>query len=229
MENGHRLTPEEWEAEKKLKLSKRLLYILRYGAEKEGLRIYEGGERFKYMYICHVHFSEGTVYIEIEVLMKGGLSAGVSVSEHYVCIYVFIIYMCALIMKSNIMCMQVVTVFDNQLHFSPFPGYVTLDDLMTVPILKSAKVQDVLNLMVDSVGYQGTKRFEQKTENGVMFVRATYGRRMERVRPHADLSCVHGKSTVTVCVTVSNVNHIVIFGLKYSTYVPYSTCVTYST
>ena len=65
--------------------------------------------------------------------------------------------------------------------FSAFPGYIKMCDLMSVPLLKHSKVSDVLKLMVNSVGCRGAKRFEQKMENDVMFVRATYGRRMERV------------------------------------------------
>ena len=59
MENHRRLTPEEWEAEKALKLSKRLLYILRYGAEREGLKIYEGG---KNLFIGDFFFSNGVIF-----------------------------------------------------------------------------------------------------------------------------------------------------------------------
>ena len=53
-ENGQRkhkrsthYTEEEkakWEAERDVRLSKRLAYLLRYGAEKEGLQVMEGGE-----------------------------------------------------------------------------------------------------------------------------------------------------------------------------------------
>ena len=93
----------DWEAEKALRLSKKLLYVLRYGAEREGLNVKEG-------------------------------------------------------------------------------GFIKLDDLLKMPMLKSVKASEALSVMVNSVSrYGGTRRFDQKVENDVMYVRASYGRRMERV------------------------------------------------
>ncbi|CAH1801838.1 unnamed protein product [Owenia fusiformis] len=83
------------------RLSKRLLYILRYGAEMEGLRVNEG-------------------------------------------------------------------------------GYVDLNELMKVPMMHWHTIDDVMEMINASMSHRGVKRYEAKTERDHIFIRACYGRKLER-------------------------------------------------
>ncbi|KAI8497536.1 hypothetical protein Bbelb_248420 [Branchiostoma belcheri] len=89
-----------------LRLGKRLAYLLRYGAEKEGLQVREG-------------------------------------------------------------------------------GFVDVDELMTVPLLRHHQKQEVLREVRESTSYRGNKRFEERREKDRTLVRALYRRRFER-NPYHD-------------------------------------------
>ncbi|XP_035659303.1 uncharacterized protein LOC118404341 [Branchiostoma floridae] len=91
---------------KDLRLGKRLAYLLRYGAEKEGLQVREG-------------------------------------------------------------------------------GFVDIDELMTVPLLRHHQKQEVLREVRESTSYRGHKRFEERPEKDRTLVRALYRRRFER-NPYHD-------------------------------------------
>ncbi|XP_066269043.1 uncharacterized protein [Branchiostoma lanceolatum] len=91
---------------KDLRLGKRLAYLLRYGAEKEGLQVKEG-------------------------------------------------------------------------------GFVDINDLMTVPLLRHHQKQEVLREVRESKSYRGNRRFEERPEKDRTLVRALYGRRFER-NPYHD-------------------------------------------
>lgn len=62
-----------------------------------------------------------------------------------------------------------------------FPGYVNLQELLQIPLLQHESLSDVLRLLITSTSFRGVHRYEKKLENDVMYVRASYGRRMERV------------------------------------------------
>ncbi|XP_072043347.1 uncharacterized protein [Amphiura filiformis] len=59
-------------------------------------------------------------------------------------------------------------------------GFVKLDDLMCVPLLHRHTREQVLKEIEMSLSYRGTKRFAQRSVNGEISVRATYGHRFER-------------------------------------------------
>ena len=65
-------------------------------------------------------------------------------------------------------------------------GYVKLMELLQVPLLKWYKPHDILQEAA-SLTEAGHRRFEWKDENGFIYIRALYGRRMERVSKTSNL------------------------------------------
>lgn len=60
-------------------------------------------------------------------------------------------------------------------------GWVSLIDLTKVPMMKWYNMYDLMKEVINSKSHRGTNRYEQKHENGIVYIRALYGRRMERV------------------------------------------------
>ena len=52
---------------------------------------------------------------------------------------------------------------------------------MSVPLLHRHTKEEVMKEIEMSLSYRGTKRFAQRTVNGEVSVRATYGHKFERV------------------------------------------------
>ena len=60
-------------------------------------------------------------------------------------------------------------------------GFVSLMDLLKVPMMKRYEPYHVLKNIKSSMNQRGVSRFEHKQDGGIFYVRALYGRRMERV------------------------------------------------
>lgn len=54
-------------------------------------------------------------------------------------------------------------------------------ELLRVPLMRHHNPHEVLKEVEESTTSAGSKRFEKKYENSTVYVRALYGRRMERV------------------------------------------------
>lgn len=65
-------------------------------------------------------------------------------------------------------------------------GFVKLDDLVEVPLLQRYTAQEVLDQVKGSTSYRGKRRYEEKEQNNIIYVRATYARRFERNPYHEE-------------------------------------------
>ena len=65
---------------------------------------------------------------------------------------------------------------------SLLPGFVPLMALLKVPLLTDYQPYHILRMVDNSCSNGKIRRFERKFYNGEVYVRALYGRRMERVR-----------------------------------------------
>ncbi|XP_022096255.1 uncharacterized protein LOC110982265 isoform X2 [Acanthaster planci] len=63
-------------------------------------------------------------------------------------------------------------------------GYVKVTDIMTVPLLSTYSEETLVEEFDKAVSERGHKRYEMKTENGVVYVRSIFSQRFERYPYH---------------------------------------------
>ena len=61
------------------------------------------------------------------------------------------------------------------------PGFVELDKLLDVPMLSRYTANEVLEEVQSSQSHRGNSRFDSRKEGEKTLVRASYGRKLEKV------------------------------------------------
>ena len=61
-------------------------------------------------------------------------------------------------------------------------GFVTLEDLLSVPMLGQYSQEEMMDEIKTSQSNRGSSRFDCRIESGKILVRASYGRKLEKVK-----------------------------------------------
>jgi hypothetical protein len=66
-------------------------------------------------------------------------------------------------------------------YFYLWAGFVALEELLSVPMLGQYTAEEVQGEIKNSHSHRGSSRFQCHVENDKFLVRASYGRKMEKV------------------------------------------------